>query len=305
MNLTDTATIKQLAQKYGIKPSALSGQNFLVDKNILARIVAAAAIRPGDNVLEIGPGFGVLTECLLAAGAKVLAVEKDRRLADYLQKRFGRRTNFKLKCGDALKIGNKDITAEFLLTFPKIGSSRYCSYRVISNIPYQITGKILKKFVSDTLPKPIGMTILLQKEVAERLGAGPGKLNMAAIAVQLYSKPRIEFFVEKTAFWPVPKVHSALVCLDKISEKPLYPIRNIKKFWQIVRIGFSSPRKQLHNNLAAGLKLTSDRAAIILGRVGLEVRVRPQELSVEQWVELAMALDPDLASGWVDGEISL
>lgn len=289
----DARTAQRLCRQYRIKPSALSGQNFLVDEAVLARIIAAASPRAGENVLEIGPGFGVLTERLLNAGSRVLAVEKDRRLVEYLQKRFGGQTNLKLRRGDVLTIDNKDIAAEFLLTFAQKDSTRYPFYRIISNIPYQITGKILKKFVSDTIPKPSSMMVLLQKEVAERLCAGPGRLSLAAIAVQLYSKTRIEFFIEKTAFWPIPKVDSALVRLDKITEKPAYPIRDIKKFWRIVRIGFSSPRKQLHNNLAAGLKLSSAQVTAALSAVGLGAKVRAQEVELEQWIKLVVTLDEE------------
>lgn len=286
MNLADATTIKQLAQKYGIKPSALLGQNFLADENILARIISSASLKAEENVLEIGPGFGILTAKLLSAGVRVLAVENDKRLAGYLTQHFGQNPNFKLITDDILKIDNQVIQE----CFHDWSGNPKASYRIVSNLPYQITGKILKKFVSDTIIKPANMTILLQKEVAERICSDPGKLNLAAISVQLYSKPQIQFFVAKTAFWPVPKVDSALIKIDEISEKPLYPILDIKTFWQIVRVGFASPRKQLHNNLAAGLKLDAVIINRALEQTGLNPKARAQEVSIDQWIKIADSL---------------
>lgn len=290
MKLTDADTIKRLCRQYGIKPSALVGQSFLVDEKALADIMAAANPRSGENVLEIGPGFGALTEKLLNAGVCLVAVEKDKKLAQYLSDKFGQHPNFNLLAGDILRQDNQDIKARFQSWG---NGSKGGDYRIISNLPYQITGKIIRKFVTEGECKPSNIAVLLQKEVAERLCALPGHLSLLAIAAQLYSKPKLEFFVPKTSFWPIPKVDSALVKIQEISTIPRYPILNIALFWRILRIGFSSPRKQLHNNLAAGLGLSSPEVKAILDRVGLGEKVRPQEVGIQQWIKLVATLDEE------------
>lgn len=290
MKLTDADTIKRLCRQYGIKPSALAGQNFLIDESVLVALVAAANPRSGERVLEIGPGFGGLTEKLLDAGVRLLAVEKDKKLARYLAGRFCQNPNFKLVVGDILGLENQAIQAHFQLWLGGTGDG---GYRIIANLPYQITGKIIRKFVSEYGPKPSDMVVLLQKEVGERLCARAGSLSLPAIAVQLYGKPKIEFFVPKTAFWPVPKVDSALVKIQEISEKSRYRIQDHTRFWRILRIGFSSPRKQLHNNLAAGLSISSPEVKAILDRVGLAEKVRPQEVEIPEWIKLVATLDEE------------
>jgi 16S rRNA (adenine1518-N6/adenine1519-N6)-dimethyltransferase len=294
MALTDISTIKRLCRQYGLKPSALVGQNFLVDETVLSRIVAAASPRAGENVLEIGPGFGVLTERLLAAGSRVLAVEKDRRLASCLQKRFAGQPNLKLMAGDILRISNEDLTRAFL-TWPEPGKAGQSSptYRLIANLPYQITGKVIRKFISDNEFKPTGLAVLLQKEVAERICAKVGHLNLLAIAVQLYGKPKIEFCIPRKAFFPIPKVDSALVQIRQISGKPAYPIRDIKKFWRVLKASFSAPRKQIHNNLSAGLAIDAKLVRKILDKAKIVPQVRPQVVSIEQWAGLVAAIDEE------------
>lgn len=291
MSNMDAITVQRLCRQYNIKPSALTGQNFLVDESVLLRIVAAASPGAGENVLEIGPGFGVLTERLLAAGCRVLAVEKDRRLVRYLQQRFAGNPNLKLIAGDILKISNQDLTRAFL-AWPKTakGGQSRPDYRLLANLPYQITGKIIRKFVSDNEPKPTDLMVLLQKEVAERICARPGRLNLLAIAVQLYSKIRIEFFISKKAFFPIPKVDSALVAIEQISAKPAYPIQDIRQFWRIVKATFSAPRKQIHNNLASGLGLGAKLVRKILDKAKIGHQARPQELTLTQWVGLVAAI---------------
>jgi 16S rRNA (adenine1518-N6/adenine1519-N6)-dimethyltransferase len=288
MKLTDISAVKRLCRQYGIKPSALAGQNFLIDESVLAAIVASAAPRSGESVLEIGAGLGALTKKLLDAGVRLLAVEKDKKLAGFLAARFGQRPNFKLIVGDILGLDNQAIQAHFQSW---IGGDRGGRYRVISNLPYHITGKVIRKFVSDQGAKPSDMVVLLQKEVAERICARPGGLSLLAVAVQLYGRPKIEVLVPKTSFWPIPKVDSALVKIEGISAIPRYPMRNIQGFWRILRIGFSSPRKQLRNNLAAGLGLPSVKAAAILEAAGLSAQARAQEVEIEQWIGLVDAID--------------
>ncbi|MAG28926.1 ribosomal RNA small subunit methyltransferase A [bacterium] len=279
MNLTDVRTIKNLASKYNISPSQDRGQNFLIDEKILNSIIKLSNIKKQDNILEIGPGFGVLTNELLSNGAKVLAIESDKKFSNHLAKQYSKKKNFKLEQKDILKISNQEI-------------SNYLGkdYRVISNIPYQITGKIIKKFISSDLPKPESALLLVQKEVADRINAGPGKMSLLGISVQLYAKPKIVLDVPKESFWPAPKVDSCLLEISRISSKPNYDI-NEDKFWQLARIGFSSPRKQLRNNIANSLNMDQEAVKSALKKSGLKHTARSQELSIEQWISFLAALE--------------
>ncbi len=272
--------VQTLAQTLGVRPSRDSGQHFLVDERVLSRIVKTAAVKKGENILEIGPGFGVLTRALVAKGANVRAVEFDRKLAAHLRSAFRQSKTLCVFQGDILSFSNREI-AEWFNGEP---------YRVVANIPYHITGKIIKKFVSSELPKPIGLVLLVQKEVAERVVALPGHVSLLALSVQFYAEPRIAFEVSKEAFWPEPSVDSALLVIGNVSETPQRGV-NEEQFWRTVRIGFSSPRKQLRNNLAAGLSLPQDRVKLALKQSKLRETSRSQELSISDWIRLIRALE--------------
>jgi len=274
MGLADVQTIKDLAKKYRLHPSALLGQHFLVDEKILKKMVELANIKPSDTVVEIGPGFGTLTAELIKRAKKVIAVEKDKTLGRYLEERFKSSFNFTLEHGDILKFKPPEKP-----------------YRIIANIPYQITGKIIRKFVDEETHKPADMLIMVQKEVGDRVCAQPGKMNLLAIWTQLYGQPAVVLPVARQSFWPVPKVDSALLSIAGLQAAPLYPIRDFLKFWRILRVGFSSPRKQLHNNLAAGLHLTSAASGAAILSAGLSANVRAQELSIEDWLKVEQALE--------------
>ncbi|MBI2050558.1 MAG: ribosomal RNA small subunit methyltransferase A [Parcubacteria group bacterium] len=279
-----------LAEKLGVRPSPDSGQHFLVDEKVLERIIIAAAPKKNENILEIGPGFGVLTRALAGRGANVVAVEFDRKLAHYLSNEFGASKPVRVIQGDILSFSNQEIAAWFNKE----------PYRVVSNIPYHITGRIIKKFVSSELPKPAGLVLLVQKEVAERVCAAPGDLSLLGLSVQLYAKPSIAFNVPREAFWPEPRVDSALLVIDDVSAIPNHPlipslikegkVIDEKRFWQISHIGFASPRKQLRNNLAAGLSLPQDAIKKALKQSKLPETARAQELSIPDWIRLVGAL---------------
>ena len=172
---------------------------------------------------------------------------------------------------------------------------------MVANIPYHITGKIIKKFVSSELPKPAGLVLLVQKEVAERVAALPGDLSLLALSVQLYAKPSVAFEAPKQSFWPEPKVDSSLLVINDVIGTPNHrfipslikegKVVDEKRFWQIARIGFSSPRKQLRNNLAAGLQLPQDVIKKALKQSKLPETVRSQELSISNWMRLVRALE--------------
>ncbi len=285
MQLTDLETIQYIAKKHKIHPSKAYGQHFLIDQDVLDEMVRIADIRSKENIVEIGPGLGVLTQELVAKQANVVAIEKDPALIHHLETVFGK--DITLVHEDVLRITNEAIPTYFNKK-EEVSANRY---RIIANIPYSITGALLKKYISNTTPKPTEMMVLVQKEVAERVCAEPGNMSLLSLSVQLYGDPSYLFTVPSESFWPAPKVDSAVLYIKYIQEKPRYTIADIDTFWRIARIGFSSPRKQIHNNLVAGLsKENRDAIEQALAVVGISPRARAQELSVEDWVKLTHEL---------------
>jgi 16S rRNA (adenine1518-N6/adenine1519-N6)-dimethyltransferase len=278
--------IKQLCNDFGIKPTKGKGQNFLIDENVLGQIVKAADLSPKDCVLEVGPGFGVLTEQLVKNSQKVLAVELDKSLVFFLKKKFRTEKNLEILEADILRVKNEDLAK-------RLGSE---NYKLVANIPYAITKPIIQKFLTFS-PKPSEITVLIQKEVAEKIVARPGEMSILAISVQYYGQPEIVNLVSKDSFYPVPKVDSAILKIKVykntipaefsqiLSNKDLENFQE-KKFWQLLKIGFSSPRKQLQNNLSNGLKIDNLDVKNRLAKAGQKELCRAQDLSLGDWAKL-------------------
>lgn len=275
--------IKKICQQYGIKPSKSKGQNFLIDYNALGEIVKAAGLTKGDYVLEIGPGLGILTEKLIQLSKKVLSVELDKSLVVFLNKKFKANKNLEILQADILKIKNQALTE-------KLGTQ---NYKLVANLPYNITKAVLRKFLSFD-PKPQEIVVLVQKEVAQKIVAQPGKMSVLSLSVQFYGQPEIIGYVPKESFYPAPKVESAILKIKLRQEKLPPEIVKIsakkefieKKFWQLIKIGFSSPRKQLQNNLAAGFKLSKENVKNKLKSANLPLEIRAQDLSLTDWAYL-------------------
>jgi len=279
--------IKKLCNDYGIKPSKAKGQNFLINEVVLKKIVASANLTKDDCVLEIGPGFGVLTEELIKSSQKVLSVELDKRLVLFLNKKFKQAKNWEVLEADILKIKNIDIAE-------KLGCSE--NYKIVSNLPYSITKPVLKKFLTYQ-PKPTEMVVLVQKEVAQKIVAQPGEMGLLSISVQFYGQPEIIDYISKESFFPQPKVESAILKIkirkigypaefsQVLSAKELQNFQE-NKFWQLVKFGLSSPRKQLQNNLANGLKIDHLDTKNKLKIMGLREDCRGQDLSLADWARL-------------------
>ncbi len=268
----DLEQLKNLLRHYNLKPNFTYGQNFLLDEIVLEDIVDAAGITKEDVVLEIGPGIGNLTEKLCARAGFVLSVEKDPRFFPILKsvkKQY--KDNFRFEIGDILEV-------DFQKLLP--GGN----YKVVANIPYYITGKIIQTLLA-AKRKPTAITILTQKEVAQNITAGPGKLSVLAISVQLYGEPKLLLKVPAKSFYPAPKVDSAVLEI-KLFGKPKYKIHEAD-FFKIVKACFAGKRKQLHNTLVNNLKLPAADVEKILEQLKINSAARPQELSIEQWVELA------------------
>jgi 16S rRNA (adenine1518-N6/adenine1519-N6)-dimethyltransferase len=261
---------KAILQQYGLEPKRSLGQNFLFDDQVLGRIVAAASLTATDQVLEIGPGLGHLTEHLANAAAAVTAVELDQRYLPILQDRLGHLPQVRLIHGDILE-------QDLALLFPQQ------SYKVVANVPYYITGAILRHLLS-TQSKPSLMVMTVQKEVAQRLTAKPGDLSLMAVSVQFYGQARLVSTIRAGAFWPRPEVDSAIVRLDLYPE-PLLPLAQEDAFFRVVKAGFSQKRKQLKNNLLA-LGVGSERVAAALQQAHIDGQRRAETLTLPEWVAL-------------------
>ncbi|MBI5621711.1 ribosomal RNA small subunit methyltransferase A [Candidatus Falkowbacteria bacterium] len=276
MDLTDINIIHQLLDKYALTPTKSKGQNFLIDRGALAEVMAAAELTPDDAVLEIGPGLGVLTRELAATAKTVLSVEVDAPAVRALRHTLADLANVEVLQADILKLKNQEIS-------DRLGGP----YQLVANLPYNITGRVLRKFLSYP-PRPTSVTLMVQKEVAERLTALPGKMSILAVAAQVYGTVELVAVVSRQSFYPAPEVDSAIVHLAGFGQDRL----NLKgvdeqRFWQLVKIGFSSRRKQLQNNLSAGLKMTKDAVKEHLIAAGLDPQIRAQDLSIDDWLRLA------------------
>jgi 16S rRNA (adenine1518-N6/adenine1519-N6)-dimethyltransferase len=274
------ATLLAQLAEMGIRPRKGLGQNFLVDPAHRARIVDAAELAAGDAVLEIGPGPGVLTDLLAERARLVLAVELDDRLVAFLQRRYANLPQVRVLHGNILDL---DIGARMSeLAGPGVG------YKVVANLPYYITGAAIPHIL-EAQPPPDLTVLTLQREVAERIVARPPDMSLLALGVQFYAAPRIADRIPAGAFYPVPKVDSALVCLQR-HPGPALPGVPAGLFFRVARAGFAQRRKQLRNSLAAGLAVPPAQAATWLVAAGVEPQRRAETLTLPEWGRLALAV---------------
>lgn len=252
----------------GIRPAKRLGQNFLVAQNIVKKFIAAAELSTEDTVVEVGAGTGTITIELAKLAKKVIAVEKDKDLIPILQDITKTCLNVEIIEGDILRY--------------KIPDTRYT---LVGNIPYYLTAPLIRKSLETESP-PTVMVLMVQKEVAQRICAKPPDMSILAVSVQVYAKPEIIAYVSRSAFWPQPKVDSAILRVSGIKYRVL-SISERKKFFGIVRAGFSSPRKQLLNNLSKKLTIGKTEAEKWLRSCGIAPERRAETLSVEEWLKLA------------------
>jgi 16S rRNA (adenine1518-N6/adenine1519-N6)-dimethyltransferase len=276
----DAAAVRATLRAAGLRARHGLSQNFLADPDVLEAILAEADPRPGRRVLEIGPGLGLLTGGLLDAGAAVTAVELDRGLAAFLRDRFAEATaagDLRLIEGDAL---DQDLVR---LVEPP--------YDVVANLPYHVTSPILHALLGQA-PRPDRLVLMVQREVAQRIAAPPGKMSYLSVFVQYHARVRVAFDVPAAAFEPEPAVESAVIAVEPFdADDRLDPIAE-DELWRLVQAAFRERRKMIHNVLVRQLPLDAGRVTAALAAIGIDPDRRPQTLAVGEWLALREALGP-------------
>jgi 16S rRNA (adenine1518-N6/adenine1519-N6)-dimethyltransferase len=283
--------IKALLRQWELTPHKELGQNFLIDRRVLGQILAAAEISAADTVLEIGPGLGTLTQALAEQAQRVVAVELDHQLVALLHDRLQAFPNVRVVVGDILALPISELLATDQASGPAgrdAGGAAGHAYKVVANIPYNITSAVLRHLLeARTRPKLI--VLMVQKEVAQRITAKPGDMSLLSVSVQFYGRPRLIHRVPARAFYPVPKVDSAIIRIDPHPQLPLES-EEVEPFFHVVRAGFGQRRKQLRNSLLHGLGLSVECIAGALAQAGVDGERRAQTLGIGEWVTLYHAL---------------
>jgi 16S rRNA (adenine1518-N6/adenine1519-N6)-dimethyltransferase len=272
--------VPDLLRKHDLRPDKRLGQNFLMDPAALERIIEAAGVVENDTVLEIGPGLGSLTRYLAVAARQVIAVELDARLLPVLAQVVGPYPNVRVVEGDILGFNPVDLIAPG----SHVSTQPIQTYRVVANIPYYITSALIRHLLEADV-RPICMVLTVQQEVAERICAVPGKMNLLALSVQVYGKPKIASQIPAGAFHPAPKVDSAVVRIDLYSQ-PLIPAPSLNYFFRLAKAGFSQKRKTLRNSLSGGMRWTKTKTEEMLLAAGIDPMRRAETLSLEEWILL-------------------
>jgi 16S rRNA (adenine1518-N6/adenine1519-N6)-dimethyltransferase len=257
-----------------VTPKKQLGQHWLKDKAALNAIVDAAEVKPGEVVLEIGPGLGDLTQVLINRGAAITAVEFDEALAVSLASRINDPDKL-------LSVENKDIMHYNLGSLPK-------DYKVVANIPYYLTSGLIR-LLAETDNPPYRAVILVQKEVAQRVAAKPGAMSILSVTAQVYFKASLGLIVPAKLFMPPPKVDSQVLILDRRS-KPLFGSQDPKELFRLVKAGFSERRKKLRSSLSGGLQISKQEAEKLLESAGIDPNLRAQNLSLADWIALSSGI---------------
>ena len=277
MKLTSPSQVMALLQERGLQPNSLLGQNFLIDANIRDIIIAGADPQPDDVILEVGPGLGVLTEILAEQAGRLVAVEKDRGLYEYLKGQFADHPSVTLISGDALDLGPDFFERERIT-------------KLVSNLPYSVGSRVLMNAFALPCP-PVRITVTVQSEVAERLSAAPGGEARGLLGVwaqRVYHVKTIKV-ISPSCFHPRPKVKSAVVVMDRLPETVL-GAGDRTMFGELTKDAFAFRRKQMATimtRLAPRFGIAPEQAVLTLQDAGLDPRIRPEMLTVEQWHQVA------------------
>ena len=270
--------VSGLMKEFGLRPDKRLGQNFLIDRAALWRIVDAAGISEEDEILEIGPGLGNLTRLLAARAKRVVAVEIDQDLIPPLRKVLKPFGNVEVIAGDILELDPAKIAP----------ASRYL---VVANIPYYITSAIIRHLM-ESRTKPSRIVLTVQREVAQRICAQPGEMSLLSLSIQVYGEPAIVARIPAGSFHPAPKVDSAVVRIDLLPE-PRIPEDVIPQFFELAKAAFTQKRKKLRNSLAAMPGFDSGSAEALLNGAGIDPARRPETLSLDEWKKLVNGFATD------------
>jgi len=276
--LTETllSRTKKLLRSFDLKARKRLGQHFLVDGSVLRKILAAAEITPDDVIVEVGSGLGIMTAELAKLAGWVITVELDDNLVAMLRQNLSSFHNITIINQDIIKTNPASILKE-----SGIPTSRY---KVAANLPYYITSPVLRHFLEADV-KPERMIVMVQKEVARQIVAKPGDRSVLTIAVQFYGKPNIVAYVPASAFYPAPKVDSAILRIDVYPQPPV-PVTDAKTFFEVVRSGFTQPRKQIANSFSQGTALPKEEVRVLLAKAGVDPQRRAETLTLEEWAKL-------------------
>jgi 16S rRNA (adenine1518-N6/adenine1519-N6)-dimethyltransferase len=270
-DLTDIRALRALLRRHGLHPNKAFGQHLLVDRGILSTLVEAAEISPLDNVLEVGAGPGVLTIELAKLSRRVVAVELDQKILPVLREMTARFPQVEILPIDLLAVDPVQVFGEE-------------PYKLVANLPYYITALTLRHFLENQSP-PRLLVLMVQKEVAQRMAAGPGDMSLLGLSVQFYGKPRLIELVPAEAFFPPPQVDSAIIRVDLFPEPPLdAELRD--RFFRLAHAGFAEKRKQLHNSLARNLHLPQETVGRWLAAAQIDPIRRAETLRLEEWLLL-------------------
>lgn len=264
---------KKLLKTYDIRARKGLAQHFLVDGGVVKQILTAAGLSQSDTVVEVGPGLGVLTTELVKSAGRIITIELDRKLAELLKSNLS---------SDNLTVINEDILKiDPVQLLTAYGISEY---KVVANLPYYITGAVIRHFL-ETPVKPRLMVLMVQREVAKQITAKPGDMSLLSVSVQLYGRPEITAKVPARAFYPAPRVDSAVMRID-VYPRPQVAVNDVNEFFRLVKAGFSANRKQLINSLANGLVLPKVEVLPLLEKSGIDPKRRAETLTIGEWGKL-------------------
>lgn len=255
------------------RPRKALGQHYLVDRSVFRSIIEAGELGPSDTVVEVGPGTGSLTRELVHIVGKVIAIEIDELLVASLPRRLGEPSNLSVVHDDAREV---DLSALLKGNGP---------YKMVSNLPYYAAALILRRFLEGDHPRPSITVVMVQREVAGSILAIDGRMSLLSVGIQLYGIPKHVCDVPPQAFRPSPKVTSSVVRIDALPHLAV-DVEDTKKFFDVVRAGFATPRKQIRNSLSHGMGISADKARQMLDSAGLNSKLRPENLSLEDWASL-------------------
>lgn len=284
-NLSDIKEVKRILNQHGFQFSKSLGQNFLIDPEVCPRMAEESGVTKETGVIEVGPGFGVLTQQLALRADKVVAIELDKRLPEVLADTLSDFDNVTVVSGDVMEIDLHNLIAE---QFPN-----YKDIVVCANLPYYITSPVIMKLLEERLPVR-SLVVMVQKEAAVRICARPGQRECGAVsvAVQYYAEPEILFDVKRDSFFPAPNVDSAVMKLDVRSAPPeVLADLDQKAFFRVVQAAFSQRRKTVCNSLSSGLSLPKDAVKALLADAGIPETARAEQLTMEQFGALCRAVE--------------